>query len=233
MRTPLIVAAAALLLPACETNNTYVLSGEGGSGGGAPITVGQGGQPGGDDDGDSSSSGDGGATSGGGETSGGGDSAVGGGGAGGTEPFLEGAPTPSVTPEEMDAELDMFGTDGHAWWFAVDPAVVERMNARDDGGGPFGDIYTPGEGSESGATYANHTFVTTPGEDPQTADYGKVEVRLIGESSWRPWAEDSIPNLRVDTDEFQDELEIAGYENFRFNNGQVGSIYREEIALEV
>lgn len=227
--TPAAIAIAAALLAACDGGNVYFLGGSGGTDATGPTTTtssGDGGQGASDDDGgeggDDTSTGDGGTGGTGGA-----------GGQGGEEPFLEGAPDPTATPAEVDALLDMFGTDGHRWWFAVDPSEVERMNAKDQGGNPFGDIYTPGQGSASGATYADHVFVTTPGDAPETADYGKVEVRLVGESTFRPWTPDSIPNLRVDTDEFQDDLEIAGYENFRFNNGQVGSIYREEIALEV
>lgn len=138
------------------------------------------------------------------------------------EPFLEGAPTPNVAPGQQ--QVDVFGTLGTHYWFAVDPAEVERMN---DVGGEQPDIYTPG----NPATYANHLFVATAGADPQIADYGKVEVRVVGQSTFRPWTRTSIPSLKVDTDEFTDDLEVGGVEHLRFNNSLVGAIFRERLAL--
>ncbi len=156
----------------------------------------------------------------------GGDAGGTGGTGGGEEPFLEGAPATNTTPAEQ--VIDLFGTDGNTFWFAADPAQVEIMNQKQSSGG--GDIYSPG--GQGNTTYVNHLFATS-GSPAKTADYGKVEVRLIGESTFRPWAADSIPNLRVDMDEFTDGLEVGGAEHLRFNNGLVGSIYRELIAYEI
>ncbi|MFO0548629.1 MAG: CotH kinase family protein [Polyangiaceae bacterium] len=162
---------------------------------------------------------------------GGGGSGGSGSGSGGEDPTLDGAPKPNMQPSEQT--VDLFGVDGNRFWFATDPDEVAKMNEQ-QGGGPFpnGDIYQPGGSGESNATYANHLFVTTSGNEPSTADYGQVEVRVIGQSTWRPWTADSIPNLRVDANEFDGGL-VGGYEHFRFNNGLVGSIFRELIALEV
>jgi len=229
----------AFALAACETNEFFIQ----GSGGGetmvtvaSVVTV----AGGGEDDGGDGGAGEGGAGNGGGGgqslvTGSGGDGAGASGsgsggtdaGSGGAEPFLDGAPEANTSVEEL--ELDAFGVDGNHYWLAVDPAQVERMNEQNFGGN--GDPYSPGGGT--GATYVNHLFATTAGDDPQTADFGKVEVRVIGESTFRPWASDSIPNLRVDSEEFQEGLELDGFKDFRFNNGQVGTIFREEIALEV
>ena len=141
------------------------------------------------------------------------------------EPFLEGAPTPNVA--SADQEVDVFGALGVHYWFAVDPAEVERMNKA---GGEAPDIYYPGDGS---ATYANHLFVSTPGKTPKVADYGKVELQVVGQSTFRPWTDKTIPSLKVDTDEFIDGLEVGGVEHLRFNNGLVGTIFRERLALSM
>jgi len=141
------------------------------------------------------------------------------------EPFLEGAPEPNTAPGDQD--VDVFGQIGLRYWFAVDPAQVDKMNEQNNGGGE--DIYTPG----SAATYANHLFVSSHDDPPTIADYGKVEVRVVGQSTFRPWTPTTLPSLKVDTDEFTDGLEVAGVEHLRFNNSLVGSIFREKIALEV
>ena len=44
------------------------------------------------------------------------------------EPFLEGAPTPNSEPEGQ--EVDVLGSLGVHYWFAVDPAEVERMKLK-------------------------------------------------------------------------------------------------------
>lgn len=173
-------------------------SGEPGSSGEAPTT--------GADTDDGSSSSDGGGSS-----------------TGEPEPFLEGAPTPNSEPGEQ--EVDVLGSLGVHYWFAVDPEEVERMN---EAAQQEPDIYTPGDGAE---TYANHMFVSTPGKSATVADYGKVEVRVVGQSTYRPWTKKTLPSLKVDTDEFTDGLEVGGVEHLRFNNSLVGTIYRERLAF--
>lgn len=143
---------------------------------------------------------------------------------GAPDPLLEGAPTPNIAPG--DQKVDVFGAPGVHYWFAVDPAEVERMNEINQ----QPDIYVPGANA---ATYADHLFVRTPGAAPQVADYGKVELRVVGQSTHRPWTPKTIPSLKVDTDEFTDGLEVGGVEHLRFNNGLVGTIFRERLALAV
>lgn len=147
-------------------------------------------------------------------------------------PHFEGAPVPDAIHSELD--LDVFGTHGNRYWFAVDPEQLEAMNERMGGGGPiigWGDIYTPGGASSK--TYVDGLFVTTAGDEPLTADYGQVQVRLIGQSTARPWSKQSIPNLRLNLDTFTQGLKLGGNEHVRFNNGLVGSIYREKITLDI
>lgn len=148
-------------------------------------------------------------------------------------PHFEGAPTQNADHSEL--ALDVFGTHGNRYWFAVAPEQLEVMNERmGGGGGPiigWGDIYTPG--GTSAKTYVDGLFVTTAGDEPQTANYGQVGVRLIGQSTARPWTKQSIPNLRLNLDTFTPGLRLGGNEHVRFNNGLVGSIYREKLTLDI
>jgi len=76
-------------------------------------------------------------------------------------------------------------------------------------------------------------LVTTPGRVPHTADFGRVEVKLVGESTGRPWNSDSLPNLKLDSDEFEDGNRIGDVKHMRLNNAVVGSIYREKLTLDL
>lgn len=150
-----------------------------------------------------------------------------GGEGGAAVPLAPGAPL--VDTEVKDQSVDVFGTIGNSYWFIVSDTQLQRMNEGGMGGpGPEGDIYVPGGSS---ATYVDHLLVTTPGENSTTADYGKTKVRVVGQSTYRPWTPTSIPNLNVESDEFAPKQRIGGYEHLRFGNGQVGSIYRERITL--
>lgn len=156
---------------------------------------------------------------------------VGSAGAGGADPY-PGAPEPDSTPEEHD--LDLFGAVGHRFWLAVSEEQLALMNER-AGGGPVlfdwgQDLYAPGDAH---ATYVDHLYVTAAGDGDQTADYGQVEVRLLGHSTLRPWNRRSLPTLRIDADEFAEGVRIGGFEHLRLNNGQVGSIFREKLTLEL
>ncbi len=161
------------------------------------------------------------------------DSAGGESGAGGEGTRYPGAP--EADTEVAEHSPDVFGSVGIRYWFAVSDEQLEEMNEGLDQGGPIveqvGDIYVPG-GSVAG-NYADHLWVTTPGRNGKTADYGKVEVKIVGQSTLRPWSRRSIPNLNVDFDEFVEDQEIGGFEHLRFNNAQVGSIFRERVTLEL
>ena len=65
------------------------------------------------------------------------------------------------------------------------------------------------------------------------ASYGPVEFHIAGQSTGVAWENLTIPNIAIDMDEAQDELTLNGTEYLRFNNGQVGSIFREAVALEI
>jgi hypothetical protein len=156
-------------------------------------------------------------------------------GAGGDSSY-PGAPL-ADTPV-ADQTIDVFDQIGNRYWFAVTDEERQEMNdARNGGGGCKdcgGDPYSPGGGgSASDANFVDHLWVTTAGDDPQVSDYGKVQVKVVGESTWRMWDEVSIPNLNVDTNQFVKDQRIGGFEHLRFNNAQVGTIFRERMTLEL
>ena len=98
--------------------------------------------------------------------------------------------------------------------------------------GPFeGDLYNPY--SPAQVTFVDHLFVTTAGEPPHTADFGKVQVKLIGQSTGRPWTVHSLPNFKIDADEFVAKNRIGGVEHLRLNNAISGNIFRERLALDL
>ena len=142
---------------------------------------------------------------------------------------------PAFTPENL--QLDMFGTYQNTFKFVVSDDQLDIMNQRYNGdgpifllGNPYGDIYSPGGDGAGGTTYVDHLFATNP--QGETADFGKTEVKLVGQSTGRPWTESSLPNFRVDTNEFTKGHKFAGYENVRFNNALVGTIFREKFTLD-
>lgn len=165
------------------------------------------------------------------------------GGAGGDQgnplidPNYPGAPIMDTPIAEQT--IDVFGQIGNRYWFAVTDEEREDMNQlRHGGGGPCvdcgGDPYSPGGGGEGDANFVDHIWVTTAGaEPPQVSDYGRVQVKVVGESTWRPWDEFSIPNLNIDTNQFTKQQRIGGYEHLRFNNAQVGAIFRERLTLQL
>jgi len=191
--------------------------------GGAPAEAGAGGESSG-----ISGEGGGGGNAEGGMSGGGGDGAVS--GAGGDASLGEfGGLVVDTLPQDQD--FDLFETAGNRVWLEIAEAQVTQMNQRGGGWFPGGrdDLYTPGGGS---GTYADH-FVVWDRKSDTVADYGKLEVRLVGESTFRELSKTTIPNFRIDTDEFQENLRVGSFEHFRFNNGQIGTIFREWVVHHV
>lgn len=147
--------------------------------------------------------------------------------AGPSEPDKVGPLEVTTTPDKQT--IDLFGVSGHRLWFDVDKEQLQTLNEDQGGGGVGGDIYSPngGAGAES-----DHLAVQDK-TSGAVADYGKVEIKLVGESTRRQWSRSSIPNVHVDMDEFEKEQNLGGIEHFRLNNGQVGSIFREAIAHRI
>lgn len=119
-----------------------------------------------------------------------------------------------------------------AYRLAGEPDVGIPIDPWPGGPGNGGDIYTPPGDPKEDATFADHVVV----QDVVTksvADYGKLELALVGESTSREWTKRQIPNFRIDTDEFQPKVRIGGFEHFRLNNALVGTIFREHLAHRV
>jgi len=107
-----------------------------------------------------------------------------------------GVPIPTVSPEELD--LDTFGVVGNRYWLVASEEQVMRINALYQT--PVSDRYAPpGVG---GATFVDPLLVTRAGNDPQTADLGKVQVRIVGNTTARLWTPTTLPNFKLDADEF-------------------------------
>jgi hypothetical protein len=165
----------------------------------------------------------------------------------------------AVDTEASEQALDLFGKVGHRIWIEVSEEQRQRMNQRSGGGfpgpvlqqaghrplapayelawdGPVdpgwgGDIYTPGD-TEEAPTFADHLVIQDAATE-SVADYGQMKVRLIGESTYRQWTPSTIPNVRIDSNEYDKDLFIGGFEHIRLNNGLVGTIFREHIAHRV
>lgn len=144
---------------------------------------------------------------------------------------------PYANTSVAEHDVDVFGVLGNRYWFAVSEEQLTQLNEDTGLGGPIfegplnGDIYAPGGVT---ANFVDHLWVTTAGpEGGSVADYGKVQVKLAGQSTMRPWNKRSIPNFNIDTNEFVEKQRLGGFEHLRFNNGQVGSIFREYLTLEL
>jgi hypothetical protein len=133
---------------------------------------------------------------------------------------------PRADTAVADQELDLFGTIGAKLWFGVQAEQLELMNRRGTS-----DFYFPNPDWQS--PFVDHLWITAPGENGTTADYGKVKVKVAGQSTRRDWSKDSIPNLNIDSDDFVEHQLIGGYEHLRINNAQVGGIFREWLSLEM
>lgn len=142
-----------------------------------------------------------------------------------------------------DLDIDLFGEDGHLFYFEVTPeqrVLGDEQSCDLGGGGPifpvdvvpgFGrGVYDLG-GDPECPPHAFNVRIVPAGSDECT-DTGKVELDLPGQSSFRPWAE--IPNFKLKVDEFQDLEFPSGDKNIRMNNGQADStIVREAVALRI
>lgn len=137
----------------------------------------------------------------------------------------------SLVPLE-ELEIDLFGKDGHAFYFEVSPGMRSAQDDQYcDGGMGHGAVYELDE-SEEGCPPSAFNVRVVPQGSAICADTGKVELDLPGQSSWRPWKE--IPNFKLDVGEFQDQKFVTGDKTVRMNNGQADStIVREATALAI
>src|SRR5690606_1886781 len=106
-------------------------------------------------------------------------------------PLTDGAPIVNAKPSEL--EFDVFGAYDTRYWFVVSSEQVEARNTPD--GPQYDEYYTPGGGA---ATYIDHLLITDGAS--RTADWGKVQAKLTGSLTYRPWTESTLPNLELDVD---------------------------------
>ncbi len=137
----------------------------------------------------------------------------------------------SVVPLE-ELGIDLFGIDGHSFYFEVTPGMRRAQDDRYcDYGGGNGAVYQLGENEDICPPSAFNVRVVPSGSST-CADTGKVELGLPGQSSWRAWNE--IPNFKLDVGEFEDQKFTTGDKTVRMNNGQADStIVREATALAI
>ncbi len=132
-----------------------------------------------------------------------------------------------------DLEIDLFGKDGHRFYFEVTPEArlagdEQRCNFGNDG---HGAVYNLGDDGSDCPIPALNVRVLPAGSQ-SCADTGKVELDLPGQSSFRPWS--GIPNIKLDVGEFEELAFPSGDRQLRFNNGQADStIVREAVALRI
>jgi hypothetical protein len=152
-------------------------------------------------------------------------------------PLTEGAPV--VNSSVQDLDLDVFGTFDNHYWFIATEAQVAVINAEFEGpgggfgepggfGGPGGDYYTPP--TTATERTIDHFLATTPAG--RTADFGEMQVKLVGQSTGRLWSTTTLPNFKIDSDHVTPDLRVGEYEHLRFNNGVWGSIYREKFVFD-
>jgi hypothetical protein len=141
----------------------------------------------------------------------------------------EGPPRASADADSLP--LDVFGAIGNRYWFEASERALEGLNA--PYGGIFSsDLYSPVP-LDASPSFVEHLLVTPVGAPSLTADFGKVQVRLVGSSTGRPWTRFTLPNFKVDADEFIRGNRIGGFEHLRLNNGVIGTIFREKLVYEV
>lgn len=144
------------------------------------------------------------------------------------EPIAAGVPPVNTSLDELD--LDVFGTNQNHYWFIATSEQIYDLNREFESRGGYNqDQYTPGDDPTGGLTI-DHLVVSTP--DGQTADFGEMDVKLVGQSTGRSWTSRTLPNFKVDSDDVTPNTLIGGFEHLRFNNAVVGTIFREKFVYD-
>lgn len=141
-------------------------------------------------------------------------------------------PSCSETVPLDELEIDLFGKDGHRFYFEVTPEARLAGDEQKCNGTDYqGAVYELDDRGEICPLEAKNVRIH-PANSTVCSDTGTVEVDLPGQSSFRVWAE--IPNIKLDVGEFQGVLFESGHRQLRLNNGQADStIVREAVALRI
>ncbi|MBK9645057.1 MAG: CotH kinase family protein [Deltaproteobacteria bacterium] len=142
------------------------------------------------------------------------------------DPYADLPATPTMSANQLPA--DVLGQDDNTWWLNVSESVVSTLNEPWTGGGGYG--YGQYEVGGSGSGTENLLIITPAG---QVADYGAVGINLIGQTSGAPWTTSTIPNFRLDADEYVDGQRFGEVEHIRLNNAGVGTMFGEASSLAV
>jgi hypothetical protein len=131
----------------------------------------------------------------------------------------------NTTPDAL--AVDVLGDDGNVWWIGVSAEQLEALNAPFGEGGGWGPdgVYDVGEDTR----FADTLLVANP--DGDCADFAKTSVRLVGQSTGVAWTPSTIPNFRLDSDDYTEGQRFGGVEHIRLNSGQVGSLFGEASSL--
>lgn len=138
-----------------------------------------------------------------------------------------GAPDTTVNNDAL--AVNVFGADGNRYWLSVTSEELASMNEIWSNSWAYDSYFYSISSSDTSA----NDLVVVDAETNSAASFGKVQLSVVGQSTGTTWDSHTIPNLSIDMDEFQEGLTVNGTEHLRFNNGQVSSIFREAIALEV
>jgi hypothetical protein len=143
------------------------------------------------------------------------------------DPYADLPVAPTMSANQLPA--DVLGQDDNTWWLKVSESTLSDINAPWLGGGSYGyGEYEVGGGGGGGTE--NLLIITPEGE---VADYGQVGLKLIGQSTGAPWTSSTIPNFRLDADEYVEGQRFGEVEHIRLNNAGVGTMFGEASSLIV
>ena len=143
------------------------------------------------------------------------------------DPYADLPVAPTMSANQLPA--DVLGQDDNTWWLKVSESTISDINAPWLGGGSYGyGEYEVGGGGGGGTE--NLLIITPEGE---VADYGQVGLKLIGQSTGAPWTSSTIPNFRLDADEYVEGQRFGEVEHIRLNNAGVGTMFGEASSLIV
>ena len=142
------------------------------------------------------------------------------------DPYADLPVAPTMSADQLPA--DVLGRDDNTWWLKVSESTLNSINAPWLGGTYYDYVEYDVGGGDDGTQ--NLLIITPEGE---VADYGQVGLRLIGQSTGAPWTATTIPNFRLDADDYVEGQRFGEVEHIRLNNAGVGTMFGEASSLAV